>query len=155
MNTKHASQAKTFVSKIAICIFLIGIFTSVSSFANLADPASPNTKERIDKVIRILQQDPNNMITLGMVHAELKNRIEQEQSAMAEDERKRKTAQDKLKSQLKEIIDNSILNKNTLFIETAIIEKHKVTPELAHKMVMNHDIKAYEVLQDMIVKGKK
>jgi hypothetical protein len=155
MNTKHISQAKTFVSNIAICIFLIGIFASTSSFANLADPASPDTKERIDKVIKILLQDSNNTITLGMVHAEFKNRIEQEQSAMAEDERKRKIAQDKLKSQLKGIIDNSILNKNTLFIENAIIEKHKVTPELAHKMVINHDIKAYEVLQDMIVKGKK
>ena len=155
MNTKHVSQTKTFVSKIAICIFLIGIFTSIPSFANLADPTSSDTKERINKVIRILQQDPNNMITLGMVHAELKNRNEQEQSAMAEDERKRKIAQDKLKSQLKDIIDNAILNKNTLFIETAIRGKHKVSPELAHKMVMNHDIKAYEVLQDMIVKGKK
>lgn len=150
MNTKHISQAKILARSVAIGIFLIGIFTSASSFANFANPASPDTKERIDKVIKILQQDPNNMISLGMVHAELGNRIKQENSAISEDEKRRKIAQDKLTSQLKEIVNNSILNKNTLFIENAIIEKYKVTPELAHRMVMNHDIKAYEVLQDIM-----
>jgi hypothetical protein len=85
----------------------------------------------------------------------LKKAIDRESAAMAEDQKKLQVAKDKLRSQLKDVMDKIIKNKNTKHIEAIIIKNYGVTQEEAKAIILSHDDRAYTVLQDLILNGEK
>lgn len=85
----------------------------------------------------------------------LKKAIDRESAAIAEDQKKLKEVKDKLRSQLKDVMDKIIKNKNTKHIEAIIIKNYSVTQEEANAIILSHDDRAYTVLQDLILNGKK
>jgi type III secretory pathway component EscR len=90
-----------------------------------------------------------------MVIEELQKRIKQEELAMAEDQKKLKATKDKLRSQLKNAMDKIIQSKDTRFMEEIIVKKYGVTQAEAKEMILSHDVRAYEVLRDIIINEKK
>ena len=162
MNTKsnRILEIKHFVkinNSLMLKILIVGIvmitcFIQTSAAREYSDP----TKETLDEVtFDLMRKNPNVPITKDMVLEELQKRINQEQLAMAEDQKKLKAAKDKLRSQLKNAMDKIIQSKDTGFMEEIIAKKYGVTQAEAKAMILSHDARAYEVLRDMIINEEK
>jgi vacuolar-type H+-ATPase subunit I/STV1 len=158
MNTKsnRILEIKHFVkinNSLMLKILIVGIviitcFIQTSAAREYSDP----TKETLDEVtFDLMRKNPNVPITKDMVIEELQKRINQEQLAMAEDQKKLKATKNKLRSQLKNAMDKIIQSKDTKFMEEIIVKKYGVRQAEAKAMILSHDERAYEVLRDMIV----
>lgn len=162
MSTKsnHITEIKSFVkinSLLVLKIFIAGIVIITCFTKTLAAQEPDNQiKEVLDEVtFDLMRRNPNVPITKDMVLEELQKRINQEQIAMEEDQTKLKLTKDKLRSQLKNVMDKVIKNKNTEYIEEIIIKKYGVTQKEAKAMILSHNERAYTVLQDIILNGDK
>lgn len=162
MNTKsnRILEIKHFVkinNSLMLKILIVGIviitcFIQTSTAWEYSDP----TKETLDEVtFDLMRKNPNVPITKDMVVEELQKRINQEQLAMLEDQKKLKAANNKLRSQLKNAMDKIIQSKDTKFMEEIIVKKYGVRQAEAKAMILSHDELAYEVLLDMIVNEGK